>query len=80
MLGPARNLRGCSIYLGIHRRRSMVRLTGDAADDRKTMWTLLSYLYLDVLQLGALESGLRLSTVLFSGLAAAVSLIWYNQS
>jgi hypothetical protein len=38
----------------------------------KTMWTLLSYLYLDVLELGALDSGLRLSVCLFSGLAAAV--------
>jgi hypothetical protein len=37
------------------------------------MWTLISYLYLDVLELGSLQAGLRLSTVLFSGLAAAVS-------
>jgi len=47
--------------------------TSHPADTSKTMWALLSYLYLDVMELGALESGLRLSTVLFSGLAAAVS-------
>jgi hypothetical protein len=53
--------------------RPSFSLTSGAADSRKTMWTLISYLYLDVMGLGALESGLRLSTVLFSGLAAAVS-------
>lgn len=50
-----------------------LRIQDYPTDARKTMWTLLSYLYLDVMGLGALESGLRLSTVLFSGLAAAVS-------
>lgn len=48
--------------------------TNHPADTSKTMWALLSYLYLDVMDLGAFESGLRLSTVLFIGLAAAVSI------
>jgi len=52
---------------------SLFSSTTHAAETSKTMWALLSYLYLDVMELGAFESGLRLSTVLFSGLAAAVS-------
>jgi len=52
---------------------SLFSSPSQAAETSKTMWALLSYLYLDVMELGALESGLRLSTVLFSGLAAAVS-------
>jgi hypothetical protein len=47
-------------------------VTLQVTDASKTMWTLLSYLYLDVLELGALDSGLRFSVCLFSGLAAAV--------
>jgi hypothetical protein len=46
----------------------------------ETMWTLLSYLHLDVLELGALVSGLRLSVCLFSGLAAAVGKDWLIQA
>lgn len=60
----------CRTRLGVGRRKFSVRVDEMI---NHTYYALLAYLYLDVLQLRPFQAGLRISAVLFSGLAAAVS-------